>query len=95
MNLYCAFQRLKVALQGRVDYKNRTKQNEQNKIQAQMKREGGVGLGIGRGEEMVLRRDWKMVRDSEVRISWGREFQSLEAALEKALSPNVDTDKEI
>ena len=28
-----------------------------------------------------------MVRDSEVRISWGREFQSLGAALEKALSP--------
>jgi hypothetical protein len=30
-----------------------------------------------------------MVRDSESRICWGRVFQSLGAALEKALSPRL------
>ena len=30
-----------------------------------------------------------MVRDSESQICWGREFQSLGAALEKALSPRL------
>ena len=45
LNLYSAFHGLKVALQGRVDYKNITKQNEQTKQveqnKIQMKKGGG------------------------------------------------------
>ena len=42
-------------------------------------------------KRLVLRRDLKTVRDSESRRSWGREFQSLGAATEKALSPKMQS----
>ena len=36
-----------------------------------------------------MRRDWNIVRESDSLMSGGREFQSLGAALEKALSPKL------